>query len=122
MINETNQSYTALAIGDYKVDVTMGACTKTSTCVTVSSTLATSEFKQNEFKIYPNPSSGIINISSPIEGNYSIIDITGKILKSFNLNENIETILNLEYLSDGTYYVKCNTNNSLKTKIILIKK
>ena len=122
LINETNQSYTALAIGDYKVDVTMGACTKTSTCVTVSSTLATSEFKQNEFKIYPNPSSGIINISSPIEGNYSIIDITGKILKSFNLNENIETILNLEYLSDGTYYVKCNTNNSLKTKIILIKK
>ncbi|EJL62936.1 beta strand repeat-containing protein [Flavobacterium sp. CF136] len=121
LTNETNQSYTALANGDYKVEITMGDCTVTSSCVIVSN-LAVNEFKQNEFKIYPNPSKGMVNIVTPYKGNYIIADILGKTLKSFNLDENIVTVLNLENLSDGTYFIKNNSNNKIKTQKLIIKK
>lgn len=121
LTNETNQSYTALANGDYKVEITMGDCTVTSNCVTVSN-LAVDEFKQNEFKIYPNPSKGIVNLVTPYKGNYIIVDISGKTLKSFNLDENVVTALNLENLSDGTYFIKNNSNNKIKTQKLIIKK
>lgn len=121
LTNETNQSYTALANGDYKVEITMGDCTVISNCVTVSN-LAVGEFKQNEFKIYPNPNNGIVNIVTPYQGNYILLDLSGKTLKSFNLDENIVTALNLENLSDGTYFIKNNSNNKIKTQKLIIKK
>ncbi|WP_163409449.1 Ig-like domain-containing protein [Flavobacterium ajazii] len=118
---ETNQSYTALTNGDYKVDITVGQCTITSSCVTVSN-LTTDEFKPNEFKIYPNPSKGIVNIITPYEGNYIIIDALGKTVKSFDLHENIVNTLNLENVSDGTYFIKSISDSNIKTQKLIIKK
>ncbi|WP_281309478.1 Ig-like domain-containing protein [Flavobacterium flavigenum] len=118
---ETNQSYTALANGDYKVEITVGQCTKTSNCTTISN-LATDEFKPNEFKIYPNPSKGIVNIITPYEGNYIIVDALGKTIKSFDLHENIVNILNLENVSDGTYFIKNISDSNIKTQKLIIKK
>lgn len=118
---ETNQSYTALANGDYKVDVTVGECTVTSNCITVSN-LAVGEFKPNEFKIYPNPSKGIVNIITPYEGNYIIVDGLGKTIKSFDLHENIVNTLNLENVSDGTYFIKSISDSNIKTQKLIIKK
>ncbi|PXY44925.1 Ig-like domain-containing protein [Flavobacterium hydrophilum] len=118
---ETNQSYTALAIGDYKVDITLADCTVTSNCVTISS-LAVDDFERNEFKIYPNPSKGVVNIITPYEGNYIIVDGLGKTIKSFDLHENILNTLNLENVSDGTYFIKNISDSNIKTQKLIIQK
>ncbi|WP_348812052.1 beta strand repeat-containing protein [Flavobacterium maritimum] len=121
LVNETNQSYIPLINGDYKVEITVADCTVTSNCITVNS-LAIDEFNQNEFKIYPNPSKGIISIVTPYKGNYIIIDRSGKTIKSFNLDENIVNTLNLEDVSDGIYFIKSISDNKVKTQKLIIKK
>ncbi|MNT11819.1 hypothetical protein D3C72_1467190 [compost metagenome] len=121
LVNETNQSYTPLINGDYKVEITVAGCTVTSNCITVNS-LAVDEFNQNEFKIYPNPSKGIVSIVTPYEGDYIIIDRSGKTIKSFNLDENVVNTLNLENVSDGIYFIKSISNNKVKTQKLIIKK
>ncbi|HEX8018051.1 MAG TPA: Ig-like domain-containing protein [Flavobacterium sp.] len=118
---ETNQSYTPLANGDYKVDITLADCTVTSSCITISN-LAVGDFEPNEFKIYPNPSKGIVNIVTPYQGNYIITDALGKTIKTFELHENIVNTLNLENVSDGTYFIKNITDSNVKTQKLLIKK
>lgn len=118
---ETNQSYTALTNGDYKVEITVGQCTTTSNCTTISN-LSTDEFKPNEFKIYPNPSKGIVNIITPYEGNYIIVDALGKTIKSFDLHEDIVNTLYLENVSDGTYFIKSISDSNIKTQKLIIKK
>jgi hypothetical protein len=121
LVNETNQSYTPIINGDYKVEITLADCTVTSNCVTVNS-LAIDEFKQNDFKIYPNPSKGIVSIVTPYEGNYIIIDRSGKTIKSFSLYENIINTLNLEDVSEGIYFIKSMSDTKIKTQKLIIKK
>jgi hypothetical protein len=121
LVNEKNQSYTPLTNGDYKVEITIADCTISSNCITVNS-LAVGEFKQNEFKIYPNPSKGTVNIVTPYKGNYIIIDQSGKIIKSFNLEGNIVNTLNLENVSEGIYFIESTSDNKIKAKKLIIKK
>ena len=119
--NETNQSYTPASVGDYKVEITVGECSVISNCITVT-TLGTDEFRANEFKIYPNPGKGIINIVTPYRGNYNIVDQSGKIIKSVNLEENIINTIDLEKVSDGIYIIKNTSDNKVKAQKIVIKK
>lgn len=121
LAGETNQSYTPLTVGDYKVEITEGNCTVTSNCITISS-LTVGEFKQNEFKIYPNPSEGIIKITTAHKGNYLIIDQSGKTVRSVNLEENVVNTLNLENAPEGIYYIISTTDNTIKAQKFLIKK
>ncbi|MDR7208665.1 Ig-like domain-containing protein [Flavobacterium piscis] len=118
---ETNQSYTPLANGDYKVEITLADCTVTSNCITFA-TLGVGEFKPNEFKIYPNPSKGTVNVITPYEGNYVIINALGKTIKSFDLHADIVNTLNLENVSEGTYFIKNSSNSKIKTQKLIIKK
>ncbi|MFH6992852.1 Ig-like domain-containing protein [Flavobacterium sp. FlaQc-48] len=121
LTNEINQSYTPLTVGDYKVEITVGNCTVTSNCITVSS-LAVEQFNQNEFKIYPNPSKGTINIVTSYEGNYVIIDQSGKQIKSVNLDENVVNTIHLENVSDGIYIIKSISDSKIKAQKFFIKK
>jgi|GEM_PF-5374668 len=121
LTNETNQSYTPLTVGDYKVEITIGNCTVTSNCITVSS-LGVEQFNQNEFKIYPNPSKGTVNIVTSYEGNYIIIDQSGKKIKSVNLDENVVNTIHLENVSDGIYFIKSISDNKIKAQKFFIKK
>ena len=121
LTGETNQTYTPLAVGDYKLEITVGECAITSDCVTVNS-LGVDQFKANYFKLYPNPSKGIINIVNAPEGNYNIVDQAGKTIKSVNLDAETINIINLENLSDGIYFIKSTTNSKIKTQKFIIKK
>ncbi|WP_264535669.1 Ig-like domain-containing protein [Flavobacterium sp. N1736] len=119
--NETNQSYTPLTAGDYKVEITVGECTIASDCVTITS-LAVGQFKPNEFKLYPNPSNGIINIVTANGGNYSIIDQSGKIIQLVHLNENTINTINMENISEGIYFIKSAGDSKIKAEKFIIKK
>ncbi len=73
--------------------------------------------------LYPNPSNESININLPnkVIGNADIFDITGRLLKSFNLI-NKDNLIHHE-LSNGIYIIKIKTSDGNTESIKLtIKK
>ncbi|MDO6792089.1 T9SS type A sorting domain-containing protein [Tamlana sp. 1_MG-2023] len=60
------------------------------------------EDSKNSFRIFPNPAQELLNFNMPM-GNISIIDVTGKHIKSFS--EQTENI-NISDLASGMYFLK----------------
>ncbi len=94
---------------------------------TVNVSLASSvEFLNNKFSIYPNPSKGKFIIENNFYRNTKsnnvsakISDITGKIVKSFYIDEQYINVNMSEY-SKGIYFVNLkNANDEITKKIIL---
>ena len=74
-------------------------------------TLGTNNFSLSKFKIYPNPTSNIINISGDITIEFlQIFDISGKQLISKKDSNSIE----VSKLPKGTYFMKLNNKETLK--------
>lgn len=89
--------------------------------VSGTSLLTTTNFELDKLAIYPNPSNGIFNISV---GNISIdsvdlFDMTGKKI-DFKTNKE-KTVIDLNAVSDGVYFVKITSNNQSTTKKIIKK-
>ena len=82
--------------------------------------LSISENKAIDFRVYPNPSKDIVNIN----GNFSqnaigkIIDQSGRILSSFEVNDN--ATIDLSSFENGMYFLKI-IDNELSTTKTLIK-
>lgn len=109
--NETNQSYTPTAVGNYGVLITdtNTGCVTRSECITIS-TLGLNNQIYNPFQIYPNPTNGIITISfNEYEGsnlNFNVTDIQGRIVKSLtNVNEK-SISFDLSTESSGVYFIR----------------
>jgi hypothetical protein len=60
----TNQSYTATTNGQYAVIVSNATCTDTSVCYSITN-IGLHEAHLPAVSMYPNPTSGMLNISSP---------------------------------------------------------
>ena len=75
--------------------------------------------RDNPIDIYPNPSSGYINISSnEIIESISIIDFFGKIVL---VDENYDgNQINIKELKNGIYIAKISTLQNTYTKKIII--
>jgi len=69
--------------------------------------------------ISPNPTNGLINISADDVYDINIVDLSGKIIYSKQMDSNFETI-DISNLSNGIYFVRFN--NELKTKTLKILK
>lgn len=119
---ETNQSYTPTVVGDYKVDVTLGSFTVTSACVTVT-TLSDSEFQlHSKFRLYPNPNIGILNIDSEVDGEILILNQLGQVVKKIVVKANITNSVNINELTEGTYFVKGTHEMNIGEQKLIIKK
>lgn len=75
-----------------------------------------------DVSIYPNPSSGQLNINSDVD-NYSlqVIDLTGKIIINKN-NLSETTQIDLSNMPNGIYMVKINNGGHQLTKKVIIRK
>src|SRR5690554_162368 len=62
--NETNISYTPSSSGTYAVEITINGCSSTSSCHKTELLGINHESGNSLFKLYPNPSNGIINIEN----------------------------------------------------------
>ena len=114
--------FTPTQLGDYKVNITLGGCTVTSTCITVA-TLGTASFETNsKLSIYPNPSQGIINIESDSDGDYQVVNQLGQILKTFKIEANTINTVELENLSESIYFIKDISHPKNKSYKLIIKK
>ena len=70
-------------------------------------------------KLFPNPSTGIINIANVENANVTVYNILGDAVMTFS---NVSKSVNVSDLSNGTYIVKVQSNNAITTqKISLIK-
>lgn len=83
--------------------------------------------KQSVFKVYPNPSNGIVNIS--INNNHSgkidlkVYNFYGKTIKDYNfikLSNNFSNSIDLSHLSNGVYLIQIITDEKEYTKKIVI--
>lgn len=114
----TAQSYTATNTGEYAVFVTKNGCTYRSSCFTVA-TLNTSSFNENNFNLYPNPTTGILNISHSKEiSEMTILNILGQTVMTQKAND-LQLELDLSPLSSGTYLIKIISEGQSNTMKII---
>jgi hypothetical protein len=78
----------------------------------VEEELSISENSNLDFSIYPNPTSGIINISEFSNINeISILDLNGKVLKTISDVRSTQGQINVEELTKGIYFLNIVSNN-----------
>ena len=128
MSNETNDSISITANGDYAVVINNNNCSDTSDCVTVNN-IGLREETQATFRIYPNPTQGKVkverdNFSSPT-GTYQlqIVDSRGKVTQRSNVDfQNGFITINLENYPAGVYQITLiNQHEVYHDKISLVK-
>ncbi len=118
---ETNQSFTATANGSYAVMVTVGSCTATSVCNTVTLITGVAELtSKNTVTIYPNPSTGAFTIKANTEGTYVLVNSLGQTLETFRLTAADNYSFKIDNVENGVYYIK-NDKGTVQQKIVVTK-
>lgn len=84
----------------------------------LASGLSVTPFKINDFKVFPNPVSNIINIESSLAiDRVEVFNILGeKVLSAYGVKQ-----LNVEHLQSGMYLLKAYIKNRSINKKVLIK-
>ena len=85
----------------------------------VNRPLATNSFFAQNFAVYPNPASDVVNISNKnniVVKSMQLTDLNGRVIKNINANE---TQINISDLNAGVYFLKVSSDQgSGSTKII----
>ena len=124
LIGETNQSYTATNSGNYAVKVTQNGCSSISDCINVTSIgIIENSFGEN-FKVFPNPTSG--NLSINLGDRYSSIkaalfSIDGKLLGNYIFNNTNQIELLIEHPS-GFYFIELSSSDNNMALVKVLKK
>ncbi len=125
---ETNQSFTAIANGDYAVIIMFGLCADTSACVNMIVTGITEDPLSNSILVYPNPAAEELNIvlNQPATGPVTIevIDMLGQIviMKTETTKQSGERlfVLSVGELSNGSYMLRIKSPSGDVNKRITI--
>ncbi len=80
-----------------------------------------SETELSHLNIYPNPSTGIVNIENAKGSKVFVYNIVGSIVTSIDKADVVSTV-DLSNFAEGTYIIKVVSNNSVVSKIINIVK
>lgn len=81
---------------------------------------STPDIATTNFSVYPNPSTGIFNISTSEVVKVNIVDISGKVVYKADALDNNSTI-NLSSLQAGIYLMNVSGENINKTEKLIIK-
>lgn len=120
---ETNQGFTATANGNYAVVVTLNGCSDTSVCNAVTTVGLGENAFGNSVLIYPNPTSGVLNIQ--MEQEYEDITVTvrnvlGQIISVQNFSKTKVLEFELEG-ADGYYWLEISTGTGDSTNSKILK-
>jgi hypothetical protein len=120
----TAQSYTATANGNYKVRVSNGTCSDTSTCVSVTTVGIDTYSNTSGVSVYPNPSNGLFNLSISQFDNLKMHTIEIYNTIGDCVHRQIATSSNcqidLSAQANGIYFVKIISDNAQIVKQIII--
>ncbi|MFA8300899.1 MAG: choice-of-anchor J domain-containing protein [Hyphomicrobiales bacterium] len=81
----------------------------------------TEEFKAAGINLYPNPTTRIIHIEGISNAQMKLVDLSGRILKSINVDNNNYS-LDLSDLDAGVYFLQTNSNGKLLSSKIVVRK
>ena len=115
MINGTCRDYETHNRKGWMMRLDANGCLIKGDCAT-SSLSDPLEITENDFDIYPNPTTGIVNIMMNKKNLYkgtfkfTTFDAMGRIVKEGTMNED-NAILNLEDLNSGIYFLKIMYND-----------
>lgn len=105
----------------YNADVMNHSGDSVSITVNYIVTISVNEALSDKMDIYPNPSTGIININN-VEGSTVLVyNVLGEIVSSIE-NANQFNIVDLSAYTNGTYVVKVLTNDNVITKKIVLNR
>jgi photosystem II stability/assembly factor-like uncharacterized protein len=76
-----------------------------------------SKFKDDQLRLYPNPSDGIINVLNAEGNTISVFNALGELVQQEQVKQK-ETKMDLSHLESGIYFVSCGAK---KTKLVLTK-
>lgn len=113
-------SYTMLYDGAYYAEVTdVNGCSKYSDTVTVVNlSVADVQGVQNDVRIYPNPSTGIVNIESTISVNVLVTDLVGRtVLQASKAKE-----VDMTNFADGIYLFRISDQSGSLIKMEKVTK
>lgn len=116
-----DQSFTAIANGNFAVEITQNSCIDTSICMSVTiSGILENNFKNN-ILLYPNPTKGLIfiDLGSDLKNiNLTITDINGKFINRYfyNSRQIIEVKINKPA---GVYFLTITSENKKATYRII---
>jgi hypothetical protein len=115
----TNQTFTATASGSYGCWVNVAACRDTTNCISVTITNSTLDFSENAVQIYPNPSSGLVNVNVPENSTIVVRDIKGSIYSIQKVNAGTH-LLHMDELKSGIYYIQFTSSSWQITKSLIL--
>lgn len=86
----------------------------------ICTSLGVSEFEQSNIKCYPNPTNDVVHISTQNEtiNQINVYDITGRLLKSQNGNNENE-IISIQELPSAMYVLEVKTDKESRTTKII---
>lgn len=118
----TNQSYAAVANGDYAVIVTSNGCSDTSMCYTVTGVGIIENTFGQELTLYPNPTVG--NFSIDLGNRYPttvirITDLSGRVMQSLTYKD--RSLLNVFFDATAGMYLLIIESEDKKAVIRLVK-
>lgn len=87
-----------------------------------ATSLSTNDFVAKNFSVFPNPSTGIVNLASKNNtaiNEVQVTDLNGRVVKNVNTNGVSETQINISELTSGVYFLNIKTDaGSGTTKIV----
>jgi hypothetical protein len=119
----TGQSYTATVNGNYAVIVTNGACSDTSSCVSINSVGIISNSLNSLISIYPNPTSAEIMINFPetLEIAYIIVrNVLGQTVYTSTLINEISKPISIDG-EVGIYFIEITNKKGERAIVKVVK-
>ncbi len=116
---ETNQSFTATVNGNYAVVVTVGLCSDTSSCTSITTVGLNDLASSNIVSVMPNPSNGLFNISLGTNASIQVIDVLGRVILSEQKNAS-NFVIDLTNEENGVYMLRIS--NAENSKVIRLVK
>ncbi len=125
-----NASYTYTTAGVYSVSLAAsdseislfnsGTVETKDGYITVTDPVSVDEIAINEISVYPNPASTSVNIAAQGMQNITIIDMTGRVVMTKDVNSNFETI-DVADFAKANYMVRIATADGVVVKNIVVE-
>lgn len=110
------------AAGSHSISLTVSLCgtSETITQTVVVSALSTNDLKNSNFKIYPNPASTILNISTKLSTEFqaSVYDMLGR---KCNVPSNDGQTLDVSELESGSYLIVISQESNVEKQVFIKK-
>ncbi len=105
--------------GNFKVEITIGKCKATSTCLSLKTTSVNELAPAIGMKTFPNPTSGAmkIELENAQELSFTIYSVDGRSIDQFNSNGQSLIEYTLE-AKPGIYFLEARSGNQTSTLII----